>query len=69
MTPRAHLRINESAARAQTGNVNVMIDQPGGINVVESAFDKVGGFVAEFVVQLLRLSGESPADGMDETHV
>src|ERR1044071_7721224 len=61
MPPRQHLRIYKSvrAADAESGDVNVMIDQPRGIYVVKSVLDQVGRRCAEFGIQLFRLFCES----------
>src|ERR1041385_4900783 len=71
VSPRQHLRIDERfrAADAETRDMNVMIDEPRRIDVVESAFDEVGRFYAEIGIQLFRLFRERAADGMDQTHL
>src|SRR5688500_1293163 len=70
MRPRVHLRVDErvSAARAEARDVDVMIDESAGIDVVERAFDKVGSFLTQGGCEILRLSREGAADVMDETH-
>src|SRR5688572_23599566 len=70
MRPRVHLRVDErvSAARAEARDVDVMIDESVGIDVVERAFDEVGSFLTQGGCEILRLSREGAADVMDETH-
>jgi hypothetical protein len=70
VSPRSHLRIHKSAAAvcADAGDVNVMIDEPLGIDVVESALDQIRRALANPARKLLRLVCERPADVVDETH-
>lgn len=70
MSPRAHLRIDESvrAANAKTRDVNVMIHQLLRIDIVESAFHQIRRLNTELAIQLFGLSCEGAADGMNETH-
>ena len=46
VAPRAHLRVDlvARAARAQPGDVRVVIDEPRGVNVREGRFDKSAAF-------------------------
>ena len=48
--------------------MNVMIDEPVRIDVVKGSLDEVGSFATQICGQLIRLSFEGAADGMNETH-
>jgi hypothetical protein len=70
MSPRSHLRVHKRAAsvRADARDVNVMIDKPLGIDVVESAFDPIRRALADPGRKLLRLVREGAADVVDQAH-
>ncbi len=71
MFPRAHLRVDESAAavRAETGDVYVMIDESLRIDVVKSTLDEIGRAFADLRGELLRRVRERSADVVNETHL
>src|SRR5215510_199288 len=70
MSPRQHLRIDKSfsATDAESGNVNVVIDQLRRIDVVERAPDQVRRLRTNLERQLFRSSSEGAADGVNQTH-
>ena len=70
VAPRSHLRVHKRAAavRTETGNVNVMIDEPRRIDIVESPFDQIRRALTDFAGEFLWFVRECSADVVDETH-
>jgi hypothetical protein len=66
MSPAAHFWVNKSAgvARANPGDMRVMIYQAMAINIFEGAFNQVRSFWIQTIVQLLWLMFEGAADEM-----
>ncbi len=64
--PSAHFGVNKGpgVARADPGNMRVMIYQAFRVDIFESAFDQVRSFWIQTIFQLLRLVVEGAADEM-----
>jgi hypothetical protein len=70
MFPRSHLCVHESmtTVSAESGDVNVMIDESLRIDVVKRALDQIGSFRVDARRQLLRVVTERAADVVNQAH-
>src|SRR5687768_2174139 len=70
VSPTSHFRIDECAVgtRTDAGDVSVIVDEARLIDVVESAFDQIGGFRTNPVLQVFRLVLKRTANEMHQTH-
>jgi hypothetical protein len=57
-----------AAAFAQARDVRVIVNQPCGFDIVESALNQIGSLRADPALQFFRLMCKCPADMMNQAH-
>src|SRR2546422_6996417 len=70
MSPGAHLRIDKSAVGpiADSRDVRVIVEESGGIDIVEGALDEIGSLRADVVLLFFRLMSKGAGYVMNEAH-